>query len=68
MLKIVTGDAERDNLTSSLDELVAEGACRMLIAGLETEVADYIARHEALIDEAGLVWSCVTAGQMNARW
>lgn len=53
MLKIVIDDAERDNLTSSLDELVAEGARRMLIAGLETEVADYIARHEALIDEAG---------------
>ena len=53
MLKIVIDDAERDDLSSSLDELVAEGARRMLIAGLETEVADYIARHEALIDEAG---------------
>ena len=53
MLKIVIDDAERDDLTSSLDELVAEGARRMLIAGLETEVADYIERHEALVDEAG---------------
>jgi hypothetical protein len=25
----------------------------MLIAGLETEVADYIARHQELVDEAG---------------
>ncbi|MCL1692798.1 MAG: IS256 family transposase [Actinomycetia bacterium] len=53
MLKIVIDDAERDDLATSLDELVAEGARRMLVAGLETEVADYIARHEALIDETG---------------
>jgi transposase-like protein len=53
MLKIVTDDAERDDLASSLDELVAEGARRMLIAGLETEVADYVARHAELVDDAG---------------
>ncbi|MEA1903130.1 MAG: IS256 family transposase [Actinomycetota bacterium] len=53
MLKIVPEDADRDDLTSSLDELVVEGARRMLIAGLETEVADYIARHRELVDEAG---------------
>jgi len=53
MLKIVTDDAERDDLSSSLDGLVAEGARRMLIAGLETEVADYVARHTGLVDEAG---------------
>ena len=53
MLKIVTDDAERDDLAGSLDELVAEGARRMLIAGLEAEVADYIERHESLVDEAG---------------
>ena len=53
MLKIVPDDADRDDLVSPLDELVAEGARRMLIAGLEVEVADYIARHEALVDEVG---------------
>ena len=53
MLKIVIDDAERDDLSGSLDELVAEGARRMLMAGLETEVADYIERHEALLDGAG---------------
>jgi transposase-like protein len=53
MLKIVTDDAQRDDLTSSLDELVAEGARRMLIAGLESEVADYIERHLGLVDESG---------------
>jgi len=41
MLKIVPDDADRDDLSATLDELVAEGARRMLIAGLEAEVADY---------------------------
>jgi transposase-like protein len=53
MLKIVTDDADRDDLASTLDDLVAEGALRMLITGLETEVADYIARHQQLVDGAG---------------
>ncbi len=53
MLKIVTDDAERDDLAATLDELVVEGARRMLIAGLETEVADYVGRHTGLVDEAG---------------
>jgi len=53
MLKIVIDEAERDDLTSSLDELVAEGARRMLMAGLETEVADYVERHQGLVDGAG---------------
>jgi putative transposase len=53
MLKIVPDDAERDDLAVTLDELVAEGARRMLTAGLEAEVADYIARHRELVDEAG---------------
>ncbi len=53
MLKIVPDDADRDDLAVTLDELVAEGARRMLTAGLEAEVADYIARHRELVDEAG---------------
>jgi transposase-like protein len=53
MLKIVTDDADRDDLASTLDDLVAEGALRMLIAGLETEVADYIERHQRLVDAEG---------------
>ena len=40
MLKIVTDDTARDDLASSLDELVVEGARRMLMASLKTEVAD----------------------------
>jgi transposase-like protein len=53
MLKIVPDAADRDDLIGSLDELVAEGARRMLMAGLETEVADYVERHHELVDEAG---------------
>ena len=53
MLKIVADDVDRDDLAVTLDELVAEGARRMLQAGLEAEVADYIERHTALVDEAG---------------
>ncbi len=53
MLKIVTDDAGRDDLSSSLDELVAEGARRMLMASLESEVADYVERRHELVDEVG---------------
>ncbi len=53
MLKIVTDDTDRDDLALVLDELVSEGARRMLIAGLETEVAEYIDRHQQLVDAEG---------------
>ncbi len=53
MLKIVTDDTDRYDLAGSLDELVAAGALRMLMAGLEIEVADCIERHQELVDEAG---------------
>lgn len=53
MLKIVSDDVDRDDLAVTLDELVAEGARRMLMAGLEAEVADYIEHHTGLVDEAG---------------
>jgi transposase-like protein len=53
MLKIVTDDTDREHLAGMLDELVAAGALRMLMAGLEVEVADYIERHLELVDEQG---------------
>ena len=37
----------------SLDELAREGARRMLVAALEAEVADYLARYEEARDERG---------------
>ncbi|MFQ5524278.1 MAG: IS256 family transposase [Acidimicrobiia bacterium] len=54
MLKIVTDDVGGDDLTVSvLDELVTEGARRMLVTALEAKVADYIERHQQLVDESG---------------
>ena len=52
MLKIAVDASDRDSV-SPLDELVAEGARRMLIAALEAEVADYVARYTAETDGAG---------------
>ena len=53
MLKIVTDDTDRDDLRGMLDELVCEGARRMLLAALETEVAGYVESHQELVDESG---------------
>jgi transposase-like protein len=53
MLKVVAGGAVREDLAASLDEIVREGARRMLAAALEDEVAAYIAAHAAERDENG---------------
>jgi transposase-like protein len=53
MLKIVADEAARENLAAGLDEIVREGARRMLAAALEDEVAAYIAAHAGERDEAG---------------
>jgi len=53
MLKIVVGEAGREDLAASLDEIVREGARRMLAAALEDEVAAYIAAHAAERDGNG---------------
>jgi len=52
MLKIVADEQDRE-LVGGLDELVAEGARRMLVAGLEAEVASYVERHHELRDTEG---------------
>ena len=54
MLKIVADDVDRDDLAVTLDELVVEGARRMLQAGLEAEVASYVERRQQLTDGNGL--------------
>jgi len=51
-LKIVTDGLDRESV-SPLDELVAEGARRMLAAALEAEVADYVDRYACEVDEGG---------------
>jgi putative transposase len=53
MLKVVAEEAAREDLAASLDEIVREGARRMLAAALEDEVAAYIAAHAAERDENG---------------
>jgi putative transposase len=49
----VVGDEGRSELVVDLDELVREGARRMLAAALEEEVAAYIAAHAGELDEHG---------------
>jgi putative transposase len=53
MLSVVADDAARAELTMGLDELVREGARRMLAAALEAEVAAYLAAHAHEVDERG---------------
>src|SRR5512140_1229496 len=53
MLKIVADEAGREDLAAGLDEIVREGARRMLAAALEDEVAAYIAAHAAERDGDG---------------
>ena len=53
MLKVVADEAAREDLAASLDEIVREGARRMLAAALEDEVAAYIAAHAGERDEDG---------------
>jgi transposase-like protein len=45
MLRVVTDEPTREQLPSALDEIVREGARRMLAAALETEVDAYIQAH-----------------------
>src|SRR5512147_2822519 len=53
MLKVVEDAATRVELAAGLDEIVREGARRMLAAALEAEVEAYLAAHAHERDEAG---------------
>lgn len=54
MLNIIEErDAVEGSVQMSLDELVREGARRMLVQALEAEVADYLAKHAGERDEGG---------------
>jgi putative transposase len=53
MLKVVADEAAREDLAPGLDEIVREGARRMLAAALAEEVAAYIAAHVAERDGDG---------------
>jgi len=53
MLRVLTDDDARADMTAGLDELVREGARRMLAAALEAEVDAYVAAFVDERDEAG---------------
>ena len=53
MLTVVAEDGQRREGVSLLDDIVREGARRMLAAALEAEVAAYIAAHVGELDERG---------------
>jgi putative transposase len=53
MLSVVVDEQARAELVLDLDELVREGARRMLAAALEAEVDAYLAAHAELVDADG---------------
>jgi putative transposase len=53
MLSVVADEQARAELTTDLDELLREGARRMLAVALEAEVEACIAAHTELVDEHG---------------
>jgi transposase-like protein len=53
MLSVVTDEQARAELATDLDELVREGARRLLAAALEAEVDAYLAAHTEVVDERG---------------
>jgi putative transposase len=53
MLGVVTDEQAWAELATDLDELVGEGARRLLAAALEAEVDAYLAAHIELVDERG---------------
>jgi putative transposase len=53
MLSVITDAQAHDELRLDLDQLVREGARRMLAAGLEAEIDAYLAAHAAEHDEHG---------------
>ena len=53
MLSVATDAQTHDELRLDLDQIVREGARRMLAAALEAEVDDYVATHAAERDEDG---------------
>ncbi|HEX2307556.1 MAG TPA: IS256 family transposase [Jatrophihabitantaceae bacterium] len=53
MLRVVTDDEASAEMRGALDEIVLDGARRMLAAALEAEADDYIARLGGELDERG---------------
>ena len=68
MLKLVHDEAGDDTAGGSLlDEIVRDGARRMLAAALQAEVAAYIASPPTWLTRSGTGWWCVTATTLPGR-
>ena len=63
MLKVVGNETAQDGTDgrSLLDEIAREGARRMLVAALETEVAAYLEAHHDERDGDVMPWSFAMA-------
>jgi hypothetical protein len=67
MLSVVADAATRAAMQVDLDELVGEGARRILAAALEAEVDDYLAAYAAEWDEGVGGWWSATAMPASVR-
>jgi hypothetical protein len=74
MLKVIDGGAESNQAgaaagvaRSPIDEIVREGARRMLAAALLAEVAAYIEQFADELEPTGGGWWCVMATTTSAR-
>jgi hypothetical protein len=66
MLRVVTDDEGRAEMRAALDEIVLDGARRMLAAALEAEVDAYVAALVEHRDVRGHGWWCATAALNRA--
>jgi putative transposase len=67
MLKVVADESSRAELAASLDEIVREGARRMLAAALEAEVEAYLAAFAGEWTRMGGGWWCATVMRDRGR-
>ena len=67
MLSVVSDGAAGEHSPSVLDEIVREGARRMLAAALEAEVAAYVEAHAGERDESGRQWARRAAHDHDGR-
>ena len=67
MLRVVTDESTREDSPSMLDEIVREGARRMLAAALEAEIDGYIEAHADERDGRADGWWCATGTPSRGR-
>ena len=66
-VEVVQDEAERAEFAEVLDEIVRDGARRMLAAALESEVDAYVAAAKTERDDRGHALRPATAGPGNVR-